>query len=148
MKEQTTISFPDTEKGYVCPCCNSFIKVYKRSFNSNMAIALIVLYHNRGLGFAHLENLLSEKGYKRCGDASYLKHYGFIEALKEERKDGSSRNGKYKITGRGMLFVENKLTASSKFLMKQNKCLGFEGKEINILDALGEKFDYTKLMKA
>lgn len=146
MTAQPTISFPDADKGYTCPCCGSFVKTYHRSFNSNMGVALIVLYHNKQLGFVHLENLLSEKGYKRCGDASYLKHYGLIEALSEDRSDGSSRNGKYKITGRGILFCETKLTVKAKFLMKQNKCLGFEGEDVNILDVLGEKFDYRKLM--
>lgn len=148
MTVQNQIAFPDTDKGYCCPHCGSFVKTYHRSFNSNMAVALIVLYHNRLLGFVHLENLLSERGYKRCGDASYLKHYGLIEALSEDRSDGSSRNGKYKITGRGILFIEKKLTVKAKFLMKQNKCLGFEGNDVNILDVLGEKFDYSKLMES
>lgn len=146
MTAQTQITFPDAYAGYICPCCQSFVKIYKRHFNSNMGVSLICLYKNRDKGFVHLEELMRTQGYKRCGDASYLRHYGLIEALQEDRADGSSRNGKYRITGRGIMFVEMKLTVQEKFLMKQNKCLGFEGKEVNIKDVLGEKFDYSKLM--
>ena len=148
MTAQTSITFPDKEKGYTCPCCNQFVKRYKRSFNSNMGLALIVLYLNREKEFVHLENLLAEKGYKRCGDASYLKHYQLIEPLNEERADGSSRNGKYKITGRGIMFVENKLTVQEKFLIFNNRLEGFQGKEINILDVLDTKFSYDELMNS
>lgn len=144
---QAAITFPDKEKGYTCECCGQFVKLYKRSINSNMGVALLALYRNREKGFVHLENLLSEQGYKRCGDASYLKHYGLIEPLVEDRKDGSKRNGHYKITGRGIMFCERKLEVQVKFLIFNNKLYGFEGKEVNIIDVLGEKFDYKKIME-
>lgn len=147
MTAQPTLAFPDKMKGYECPCCGQFVKMYSRAFNSNMGVALLVLYRNRERGYVHLENLLTTSGYRRCGDASYLKHYGFIEPLNEERKDGSKRNGKYRITGRGIMFCELKLTASSKFLMFNNKCYGFEGEEVNIKGVLGTKFNYAELMQ-
>lgn len=137
----------DKREGYTCSCCGQFVKLYARSINSNMGIALICLYKNRDKGFVHLENLMSEQGYKRCGDASYLRHYQLIESLNEERKDGSKRNGMYKITGRGIMFCEKKLTVQKKFLIFNNKLEGFEGEEVNIEDVLGEKFDYSKLME-
>lgn len=133
-------------KGYVCHCCNQFVKLYNRHFNSNMAVALIFLYRNREKGFIHLENEMKEQGYKRCGDASYLRHYRLIEAKKEDRFDGSSRNGMYKISGMGILFVEMKHTVKEIFSTFNNKCEGFSGKEISIVDALGTKFSYNNLM--
>lgn len=134
------------ERGYVCPCCNSFIKLYKRSFNSNMCLALIAIYNSGIRTFTHMENLLREKGYKRCGDFSYLVHYGLLEKLEGKREDGSPKNGMYKITGRGIMFVENKLTVQEKFLMYNSVCEGFDGKEINIKEALGTRFHYDQLM--
>lgn len=112
-----------------------------------MGLALLVLYKHRDKGFVHLENLMREQGYKRCGDASYLRHYQLIEALDEERKDGSKRNGMYKITGRGIMFCEKKLKVQKKFLIYNNQLEGFEGEEVNIEDVLGEKFNYAKLME-
>lgn len=137
----------DKREGYICPHCTQYVKLYSRSFNSNMACALIALYKHREKGFVHLENLMREQGYKRCGDASYLRHYQLIEALDEERKDGSKRNGMYKITGRGIMFCEKKLTVQKKFLIYNNKLEGFEGEEVGILEVLGEKFNYSKLME-
>lgn len=137
----------DRRVGYDCPRCHQFVKLYSRTFNSNMACALLVLYRNRDKGFVHLENLMSEQGYKRCGDASYLRHYQLIEALNEERKDGSKRNGMYKITGRGIMFCEKKLKVQKKFLIYNNQLEGFEGEEVGIEEVLGEKFNYSKLME-
>lgn len=134
-------------KGYTCPCCNQFVKLYKRTFNCNMALAAIHLYHNREKGFIHLEKSLQKAGLQRCGDASYLRHYRLIEASPEQRRDGSNRNGFYKITGAGILFVEMKFKVPKHFLTFNNKCENFEGESIGILEALGEKFNYSELMQ-
>lgn len=146
MNNQSTLEFPDADKGYCCKSCGSFIKAYHRSFNSNMAVALLTLFRSGITDYVHLENLLLEKGLKRCGDFSYLVHYRLIEKLKEKRQDNSTRNGMYKITSAGIMFCEDKITVKSKFIIQKNKLLGFEGKEINIKTALGTKFNYDSLM--
>lgn len=143
---QSTLDFPNADKGYNCPCCGQLCKRYYRKFNANMALALIVLYRNMDKGFIHLENLLADKGFKRCGDASYLRHYKLIEAMDKPREDGSKRNGHYKITGLGIMFVEGKSTVQNTYIIYNNKHEGFEGPEISIVDALGKKFDYRELM--
>lgn len=111
-----------------------------------MCVALICLYNSGIQDYVHLENLLLERGYKRCGDFSYLSHFRFIERLKEKRLDGSSRNGMYRITSSGIMFAEGKITAKSKFIMRQNKLQGFEGEDIYIQQALGKKFNYDELI--
>jgi len=145
---QTGFDFPDPDKGYKCSCCGQLVKRYFRKFNSNMALALIILYRNKDKGFIHLENTMKELGYKRCGDASYLRHYRLIEKKEGNRDDGSPRNGMYKITGIGIMFVEGKSKVQSTFIISNNKHEGYEGDDITIQDALGKKFDYTELMKA
>ena len=120
MLQQLEVSFPDASKGYYCPCCDSYVKIYKRSLNSNMAICLIALYRHTKGEFVKVESFLSQHGYQRCGDFSYLRHYGFIEARKEQREDNSPRNGFYRITGIGRLFVEGKEVAKEKFLIQNN----------------------------
>jgi len=143
---QIGLELPDADKGYTCPHCGQYCKRYYRHFNSNMAIALIVLYRNLDKGFVHLENLMKEAGYKRCGDASYLRHYRLIEKKEGKREDGSPRNGMYKITSAGIMFVEGKTKVKKKYIIYNNKHEGFEGDEITIQDALGKKFDYRQLM--
>lgn len=136
--------FLDYDNGFYCKHCGAYNKRYKRKFNSNMAIALIALYKNLGGDYVHLESFLASKGLKRCGDASYLRFYNFIDKKKENRDDGSPRNGFYKITGLGCLFVEKKITARETFLILHNRLEGFEGKEI-FIDQV-PKFRYDELM--
>lgn len=143
---QADITFPNADKGYNCPCCGSYCKRYYRKFNSNMAVALIFLHQRRKMGFIHLENTMIEAGLKRCGDASYLRHYGLIEPMDKERPDGSKRNGYYRITGRGILFAEDKMVVQQTFIIYNNKFDGFEGCAVGIKDVLGDKFNYNEMM--
>lgn len=146
-KQQLQSLFPlNRREGYKCECCNQFVKLYSRHFNCNMALALIFLYKKKNEGFIHLENSMVANGFKRCGDASYMLHYSLIENMPENRKDGSKRNGHYRISGRGILFVEGNMKVNERFLICNNKFEGFEGKEIDITEALGKKFNYTQLM--
>lgn len=136
----------DYDKGFKCPHCGAFCKRYTRSFNSNMALALLLLYKFNIRGFVKVEDFLIQQGRKRCGDFSYLVHYGFLEKQVKKRKDGSNRNGFYKITGRGIMFCEQKIMAHEKFMILNNKFEGFKGKEITIKEALGKKFNYDEMM--
>lgn len=134
------------EKGYTCSHCGSYVKLYRRSMNSNMAVALLTLYRYAPNIFVKVEDLLLKHNRGRCGDFSYLKWYNLIEPQKGQRSDGSGRNGYYRITAFGMLFCESKATVSSKFIIMHNSLKGFGGEEITIKDALGKKFNYNELM--
>lgn len=136
----------DYQKGFKCVHCGSFVKEYCRSFNANMCLALIMMYKQKMNTFIKVEDELIKGGYKRCGDFSYCRFYGFIEPLKEKRADGSARNGYYRLTAIGRLFVEGKVLAFEKFKILHNTFTGFEGKEIDIRTALGIKFNYDDLM--
>lgn len=147
LKKQAQNLFPqNADEGYTCECCGMYIRRYRRTFNSNMALALIALYKKRDMGYVHVENTLADMGYKRCGDASYLQHYNLITSLPEKREDGSPRNGYYKITELGILFVEKKIKVQEKFIMFKGKHEGFNGKEIDIEQALKKQFNYLELI--
>jgi hypothetical protein len=143
MKEETTV---DYDKGFCCDKCKSYVKRYTRNFNSNMAVALIALYKHGAKGFVKVEDLLLRNGYSRCGDFSYLRFYKFIEPQGGKREDGCKRTGYYRLTSQGILFVEGKMTAKSKFMILHNEFQGFAGEDITIKDALGSKFSYSELM--
>lgn len=143
---QIGLIFPDREKGYVCDHCGSYVKLYKRSFNSNMGICLLALYKHKVNGFVKVEDFLLEHGYKRCGDFSYLIHYNMLEKMKGKREDGSSKNGFYRLTSMGVMFCEGKTKVKEHFLICNNKLEGFAGREIDIHESLGNKFSFDKLM--
>jgi len=112
-----------------------------------MALSLLALYKEKQFGWVKVEDFLLKHGYQRCGDFTYLVHFGLLEKMQGEREDGSNRNGFYKITGRGIMFCEQKLTVNSKFYMFNGKLDGFDGEQIGIQRALGKKFSYTELMQ-
>ena len=70
----------------------------------------------------------------------------FLEKKKEDREDGSNRNGYYKITSFGLMFCENKMKARQSVLIFNNKFEGYSGNEISIQDALTQRFSYNELM--
>lgn len=135
----------DYDNGFFCKCCGAYNKRYRRKFNTNMATALIALYNNLGGDYVHLETYLASKGLKRCGDASYLRFYNFIEKKEGKRDDGSAKNGFYRITQTGCLFVEKKITAKEFFLILHNRLEGFSGRELYVNQV--PKFNYSELME-
>lgn len=136
----------DKDHGFYCTHCGSYNKRYHRSINSNMCITLLTLYKSGLRDYVHIEDLMRKSGHKRSGDFPYLVHWKFLEKKPGDREDGSNRNGFYKITGLGLMFVEKKLKAKQKALIFHNEFEGFEGEEIDIEQALGTKFNYSELM--
>lgn len=131
--------------GTECPCCGQFVKQYKRRLNSGMAIFMINLYRLGGeLNFVKLADVLhcrETTGY----DYSILKHWNLIEQSENhdpEKKDA----GQWKLTPAGVGFVKNFIKVSSHIKLYNKKVLGFDGEPINIVSALGKRFDYSELM--
>lgn len=123
------------------------MKAYSRKLNSSMALVLILMFRSGKQGYWHIENWLKEiKRPELRADYHKLRFWGLIEAKVGEREDGSKRNGYYKITGRGMAFAEGKLIVQKSAVILNNKFQNFEGPEIKITDALGDKFNYDELM--
>lgn len=137
----------DADKGYICPCCGSFCKRYYRKMNANMCIVMIALFNKKKFGFVKIEEFMRVGGFKRSGDFPYLVHWGFLEKMEGKREDGSSKNGFYKLTEKGRQFVLCQITAPQTLIWFNGKCEGFEGRDVNIKEALGKQFDYAELMK-
>lgn len=144
--EQQQVTKPKRVHEEKCHCCGNIKRTYTRSLNVNMCLCLIALVRHNVTDFVKVEDFLLKHGYPRCGDFSYLIHYGFLIKMKGERADGSARNGYYRITSAGIMFAENKTTAYEYFKICNNEFLGFSGKQISIKDAIKEKFDYSELM--
>lgn len=138
----------DFDKGFICTCCGQFCKTYSRKLGSSMAMVLILIARAKKTNFFHIENWLKEIGRSELrADYHKLRFWNLIEKKIEAREDGSGRNGYYKITGRGIMFAENKLTVPEKAIVFNNKFLRFDGDDINILTALGKRFSYSELME-
>lgn len=145
------------EDGAPCPCCNQFVKLYKRPMNGSMAYALILInkYFKNNSDWLHVpsylleQNLPAKVGAAIRGDWAKLKFWGMIEPKEEIRPDGSDRAGLYRITETGRKFVQNEL-AVPKYQLLYNQVVVRppEGPMVKIQDVLGDKFDYTALMNS
>lgn len=141
LEEARRNTMSKSQEGIECPCCDQFVKVYKRKLNTNMALYLIRLY-NLGDGVFHISEI---KDANRGGDFSKMRFYGFIE---EQINESTSKrtSGMWKITEEGRSFVLKESKVHSHFKMYNGNLLGFVGDRIDIDEALGQKFDYTELM--
>lgn len=137
----------DIKTGYKCQCCGQFVKEYHRKINSSMALVIFLMYKHDKKDFFHVEKWLKSIGKPELrADYHKLRFWGLIEAKVGEREDGSKRNGFYKITGRGIMFAEGKLTVPEKAVLLNNVFQRFEGGEIKIKEAMGNRFNYDELM--
>lgn len=130
-------------EGADCPCCTQLAKIYRRKINSSMAYALITFYRAHALCWGHAPSTgdISKLG----GDWGQLRRWGLIEELTVPRDDGG-RAGWWRVTEAGRLFVYRAHTVPKYVRLYDGKPMGFDGPEVDILDALGTKFNYYELM--
>lgn len=152
------------KKGAYCPCCKQYVKVYKRVLGSQMARWLIWLVRTWTQQQAGIRSPISGRLFRleenhpwidvkqspvRGGDYAKLVHWNLVEH-KANTGDASKRDsGLWRPTHAGIRFVHNQLLVPSHVLLYDNKLLNWKDDsitQINIIDALGKKFDYSELM--
>lgn len=137
-------------KGTHCPCCNQFVKVYKRKLNSGMAISLIDIYKmhlNVGIAsWLQVNKELTDIGKIAYPAYASLHYWGLLEAKNNILNPAKKHSGLWKITPLGIEFVKNQTTVQKYAILYNKKLLKLDGIDINIKDALGSKFNYTQLM--
>ena len=128
-------------EGVPCPCCTQLVKLYGYKINVGMVVVLIKMYK---FGKEWVHPLIDLK--TNNGDYAKLRFWGLVEPKSKEPTEDKKASGYWRITEEGKKFVEgNKLVKEKAFLFN-NKCYGFKGKEITIIEALGKKFSYSELM--
>ena len=134
--------------GAICPCCQQFTKVYKRKISGSSAYGLVRLYQKYGKKEFHLERALKELNILKIvrSDFPKLRYWDLIIQHKGKREDGSSRNGYYNITDRGVLFIFNHTKVQKYAHIYNNLRFQSSGDLVLINDCWDEKFDYNELM--
>lgn len=140
------------DEGASCPCCNQFVKLYRRKLNSFMAYALILIdryfRQSNANEWLHVPSYLIEQNApdRECAK---LRYWGLIEECTGGRPDGSPHAGFYKITELGKSFVRRDVrVARYIFLYNKHPVKREEWETIDIYEALGEKFSYEELMRS
>ena len=131
----------EINNGTICPCCQQTVKMYRFKLTGKLASTLIKFYHAND--WVHPINKFKTVN----GDYAKLRHWKFIESDPEENDNPKTKSsGMWRITETGKKFVEKKLYQFEKVKLFNNKAWGFEGHRIDIVQALGNKFDYWELM--
>jgi hypothetical protein len=147
-------------KGATCPCCNQFVKLYRRPLNKSMAyVLLLIARYYRRVGvktdeWLHVPSYLAETAVgnpRRAaairGDWAKLKFWGLIEEKPETRADGSPRIGYWRMTQLGRQFVDREVKVSSHVYIYNGEPLQRSvDDQITIDDALGTEFSYVEIM--
>lgn len=136
----------NVDKGVRCPCCNQFVKVYKRGINSTMARILIQFYHKGGHNeFKHIPTIMPNVN---SGDFAKLRYWNLIEEM-PNTNEAKRTSGFWKITDSGVAFVEGRLTVAKKAHIYNQKLLRLDDSEkVSIQQTLGKHFNYQELMRA
>lgn len=131
-------------EGVNCPCCNQFVKLYKRKLGSMQSQGLIILYDlNKQNEWVHVREIT--KNINLTGDFAKMSYWKLIQE-KPNVGEFTKNSGYWKITQRGKDFVDNKIQIPSHALVYNSKCFGFSEEKTNIVKSLGKKFNYNNLM--
>lgn len=140
------------ERGVRCPCCDRYIKVYKRKLTDGMAEALIYIYQYFAQinpePWLHIPSYLQTRGAKtaNAGMPALLRFWSFLEPMADNKENGT-KSGRWRITDYGKQFVEGKIKVPKHAIIYRNQLEGFDQSEfITIQEALGDKFSYNELM--
>lgn len=129
--------------GAKCPVCNQKAKVYLRRLHSTLARALITLWqHGGAMDYQHAPSLPGD-----THEISQLKWWGLIEE-KPKRRDDGGHAGWYRLTAKGLAFLNDRVQVTSHAVIYDGECMGFKGDRVDLQDCLGTNFDLRELMSA
>lgn len=135
----------ETTDGIVCPCCDQFVKVYKRRIKAMEAAWLckLVRQYQREQRYYHIDEM---RPFSR-GDEAKLLHWGLIvDKLTEDTQ--KRRSGLWIPTEKGIDFVHGRTRVVKHLFLFNQEPLGFADPTdtVSIRDCLKVAFDYEKLM--
>jgi len=140
------------KEGVKCQCCGKLAKVYRRKLNAGMAKALIILTHLSKLpvvsdeaGFVASADLFKTLGGQHR-DWYLLAHWGLIERGTPTRSKTREGAGTWRPTFDGRMFVEKHANVARYAVLYDGVLIGYEGELVSVVDALGDRFDYSELM--
>lgn len=154
IQQARSLMRPELNHGVKCLCCGQRAQMYRRQLTSSMIMGLIILYNearNKTIPeyhYMHLENFFKPLDVPSSvrGDIHKLRFWGFIEPADGDKEDGNPNNGFYRLTPKGIDFVNAKILVQKYVKIYNNTFYGFAGPEIDVHVAIKNKFNYTEMM--
>jgi len=140
---------PNGEK---CTTCGQRVKVYKRTIYGAMAYLLIDLIWRQSdigedwthVGAIHMPN--GRDAGAAGGAFSLLRLWNLIEQKTNEKTEKRC-SGLWRPTSKGVDFCSKRIKVTKYCHVYDNKIMGWSGPQVNVVDCLGEKFNYAELMR-
>lgn len=144
----------DRFKGTVCPCCDRFVKVYKRRIYHTPALYLIALYRLtkiKGDKYYHvtevMQQLPARQAIRMKNDSHKASYFGLLEELKDETY-GKKSSGYWRLTDDGKRYVEGTLKIPRYAFIFNSEVIGYSSELSDIDDALAKRFNYLEIMQS
>jgi hypothetical protein len=134
-----------------CPCCKQRVHRYRRKLNSGMARSLIAILRadqdgHAEEGWIHINHVLAKYGVSATDrEAGKLAGWGLIES-RGDRGTASKTSGYWRLTDNGRAFARREIRVQKYVYMFNGSYYGNDGDLIDIVDALGDHFNYYELM--
>lgn len=132
--------------GHICPLCTQHAQVYRWTFYSTAAAALLLFVRLGATERPVHSRELKAQGHQGQGDVSRLRLWGLAEEEKVRRPDGG-RAGYWQITEKGEAFARGSVMIPRHCFVYDGRALGFSEERVSIHESLGTKFDYRELME-
>lgn len=128
-----------------CPCCDRWGKIYSRSLNETMARSLLWLVNQGSNGDWIDVPQHAPRWLVRSNQLPTLRWWGLVERLETDDKT-KKHSGFWRVTGLGLLFVQNQLEVPKKVYTYNAEVESFGEELVTIEDCVGG-FDYSAVME-
>lgn len=148
-----------TNDGGTCPCCGSYVKVYKRTINKNAITALaIIIKHSFKVvenkiefNYIHIQEVFSKLGMRATSmDYIQLERFGLIEEMPDTRSKEEKKLlkniGMWRPTMRGYDFFIGKVYIEKYHYVYNNETIKKSIKHVHVTDCFKERFKYTDIL--
>lgn len=140
-----------SKEGANCPCCGRFSKVYKRTINRSIAQSLRWMYQfakDSGVdAWAYMREQAPQQSI-RANEYTKLLSWGLAEKMPSEPNSKKKSTGMYRITQKGIDFVEHRVSVPKYVFINKNEVLYVSEELTDFTSCLGEYFDYQDLMNS
>jgi hypothetical protein len=138
-----------SKDGANCPCCDRYGKVYKRNINKSIATTLKWFYIQSKVGDVNAWfDIRKDAPRESLESNEYAKllYWQLIEKMPVDTSSKKKSSGTYRITRKGIDFVEGSITISKNVFIYNNEVLGVSEEMTDFVSCLEEYFDYQELM--
>lgn len=125
------------DKGGKCPVCGQFVKFYKRKLYKSPLQALKNLYDYEG-------RWLHVNSFDRNACISLLKYWDL--ATEKLNSDEKKNSGMWKITSKGVKFINNEISIPKYAYIYNSKLLKYSDEHVYIDQLNSKNFNYAKMM--